>query len=87
MKKALLVFLLSPISWIFAETSFDSFQKKYSDLIYQDIVIDKDIYEVGTDLCEPRYELIKPVLDLYEGAFSCLDLGAAQGYFSFTFLF
>jgi hypothetical protein len=82
-KKMLPFLLLLPFSYILAETPFEDFQKKYPGLIYQDIVIEKDIYSIGTDLCQPRYELIKPVLDLYDVPFSTLDLGAAQGYFSF----
>jgi len=38
---------------------------------------------LGTDSCWERYELIKPILDSYEKEFSVLDLGAAQGFFSF----
>ena len=63
--------------------NIESFQQKYPGLIYQDIVVGNQIYPIGTDLCEPRYELIKPVFDLYKRPFSVLDLGAAQGYFSF----
>ena len=46
-------------------------------------MIDNNIYPIGTDYCESRYQLIRPILDLYKGSFSVLDLGAAQGYFSF----
>lgn len=66
-----------------AESPLDSFLNKYSDPIYQDIVINNDIFPIGSDYCEPRYHLFKPILDLYSGSFSVLDLGAAQGYFSF----
>jgi hypothetical protein len=45
--------------------------------------VNNQIIAVGTDQCAKRYELIKPVLDQYNGKFSVLDLGAAQGYFSF----
>ena len=38
---------------------------------------------MGTDDCGPRYGMIKPVLDRLDGPFSVLDVGAAQGYFSF----
>ncbi|MEI8365856.1 MAG: class I SAM-dependent methyltransferase [Parachlamydiaceae bacterium] len=65
-----------------SEVKLESFLHKYSDSIYQDLVIGNDIYPVGSDQCEPRYELIKPVLDGYNRPFSVLDLGAAQGYFS-----
>ena len=70
-------------SHIVVPVALDLFSQKYSDPIYQDIVIQDTIYPIGSDYCEPRYKLIQPILDLYEGSFSVLDLGAAQGYFSF----
>ena len=63
--------------------ALESFLRKYPESVYQDIVIEDNIYLIGTDFCESRYELIKPVLDLFDRPFSFLDLGAAQGYFSF----
>jgi hypothetical protein len=75
--------LLCSTASIFAETAIQSFLKKFRDPIYQDVVIDNTIYPIGTDICEPRYDLIKPVFNLYNRPFSVLDLGAAQGYFSF----
>ena len=78
-----IILLMLWIALIRAETQIESFQRKYPGYIYQDIVIGDDIYSIGTDVCEPRYELIKPILDLYDRPFSFLDLGAAQGYFSF----
>jgi len=66
-----------------AETPIETFLKKHSDTIYQDIVIGDKIYSIGTDYCEPRYKLIRPILDRFNGPFSVLDVGAAQGYFSF----
>ena len=66
-----------------ADSKIDSFLEKYPGVIYQDIVIQNKIYEIGTEFCDSRYELLKPVLDLYERPFSVLDLGAAQGYFTF----
>lgn len=68
---------------VHAEVPLGSFLSKYQDPIYQDIVIGNHIHEIGTDLCAPRYELIKPLLDRYTKSFTLLDLGAAQGYFSF----
>lgn len=51
---------------------------------YQDIVVHNETIQVGTNICSPRYELIKTVLNSYEGrSFSVLDIGAAQGYFDF----
>lgn len=66
-----------------AEPTVELFLQKYSEPVYQDLFIEGETYRVGTDECESRYELIKPVLELYDGAFSVLDVGAAQGYFSF----
>jgi len=60
-----------------------SFMRRYPEPIYQDLLVSGETYRVGTDLCEFRYEVIKWVLDMPDGAFSVLDLGAAQGYFSF----
>jgi hypothetical protein len=61
----------------------DSFLSQFPGPIYQDVVIGKEIYPIGTDLCEPRYDLIRPILNSYDRPFSLFDLGAAQGYFSF----
>src|SRR5437868_8612780 len=73
---------LSSSSLISAEMTLESFQNKY-DLIYQDIVFGDKIYSIGSDLCEPRYKIFKKVLDSCKRPFTVLDLGAAQGYFSF----
>ncbi len=70
-------------SYLDAEMPLDSFLSQFPGPIYQDVVIGKEIYPIGTDLCEPRYDLIKPILDFYDCPFSLFDLGAAQGYFSF----
>ena len=81
--------MLRPISDVGArdmrqpEPTVESFLQKYSEPVYQDLFIGGETYRVGTDECESRYELIKPVLDIYDRAFSVLDVGAAQGYFSF----
>lgn len=83
MKKILLALSFFFTSWVNAETPLELFLDKYPGPIYQDIVIGNDIYPIGTDQCDTRYELIKPILDLYTQPFSVLDLGAAQGYFSF----
>lgn len=50
---------------------------------YQDIVIHNHVIKKGTNACDARYQVIKPIFDLYQTSFSVLDLGAAQGYFSF----
>jgi GR25 family glycosyltransferase involved in LPS biosynthesis len=60
----------------------ESFLQKYTEPIYQDLVIGGEIHRIGTDVCESRYQLIAPVLDRQRGPFSVLDVGAAQGYFS-----
>jgi hypothetical protein len=73
----------TPLSSFENEGLLDSFLCQFPGSIYQDIVIGEKIYPIGTDLCEPRYELIRPILDLYDRPFSLFDLGAAQGYFSF----
>ena len=69
----------------FANTQsyLDIFLSKYPGTVYQDLVMRGEIYPVGTDLCAPRYELIQPILARYKRPFSVLDMGAAQGYFSF----
>lgn len=90
MKKTVLLLILSLACFreIFSSlktTSGDleSFLNRFPEPIYQDIVIGKIIYPIGTDRCDDRYELIKPILNLYDRPFSVFDLGAAQGYFSF----
>lgn len=61
-----------------------SFLKKYPGKVYQDIIIQNKIYPIGTDICDLRYQLLKPVLEQFSDSFSVLDIGAAQGYFSFS---
>lgn len=56
--------------------------KQNSEDIYQDIWIQGKTQFQGVNLCENRYDLIKPILRGLE-QFSVLDVGAAQGYFSF----
>ena len=74
-----------PISFCYSEeVTTDSFLKKYSSQLYQDALVSDQVIGLGTDLCENRYQLIQPILDLYKEPFSVLDLGAAQGYFSFS---
>ncbi len=83
MKKLFCAVLFLASSGCFAEESLESFLLKYPEPLYQDLVIGDDIYPVGTDVCAPRYALIRPILDQFDRPFSVLDLGAAQGYFSF----
>ena len=67
----------------YGAATVESFLQKYPEPVYQDLVVNGEIYRIGTDDCESRYGMIKPVLDRLEGPFSVLDVGAAQGYFSF----
>lgn len=75
--------LLLLSSYLRAEMPLDFFLSQFPGPIYQDVVIGGEICPIGTDLCEPRYDLIRPILNLYDRPFSLFDLGAAQGYFSF----
>jgi hypothetical protein len=84
MRSLILSCLLYTIPCFGAEMDAEIFFKKYSSPIYQDIIIHNQVVSSGTDLCAPRYDLIKPILDLYRRPFTVLDLGAAQGYFSFS---
>ena len=65
------------------KNEIESFLNEYAKPAYQDLVIDNQFLRSGTDMCHVRYEMIKPILDCYNGKFSILDLGAAKGYFSF----
>lgn len=65
------------------EGDLEAFFERFPPPIYQDLVIGEQIHPIGTDECANRYELIRPILDQFEGPFSVLDIGAAQGYFSF----
>jgi len=49
---------------------------------YQDIIVGGDLAQKGYVPCAVRYELIRPILDLYENKFTVLDVGALEGYFS-----
>lgn len=52
--------------------------------VYQDIVIKGKTRFQGINLCENRYFMLKQLLEsLKKENFSVLDVGAAQGYFSF----
>jgi hypothetical protein len=56
---------------------------KYPLPIYQDVIIHNEVVIKGLNLCDARYRLLRPILNRYQTPFSVLDLGAAQGYFSF----
>lgn len=77
------LFLFSSLSVSAQVNNVEEFFKAHPLPIYQDIIIKNKVISQGTDLCAPRYELIKPILDQYNNQFRLLDLGAAQGYFSF----
>jgi len=51
--------------------------------IYQDTIVKNQVIKKGGQICDKRYELIRPVLDQFEDKFSVLDIGANLGYFSF----
>lgn len=70
-------------SYLHAEELTDAFLKKYP-LTYQDICIQNQIIASGTDICDERLHLIRPVLDQYKRPVAVLDIGAAQGYFAFN---
>lgn len=51
---------------------------------YQDVWINGKIVARGEGPdCQTRYQAIKPLLDTYKRPFTVLDIGAAEGYFSF----
>ena len=52
--------------------------------VYQDVKVNNEIVSVGTDLCSNRYDLLRPIFDEYQKPFKVLDVGAAQGFFSFS---
>jgi len=53
---------------------------------YQDRIVDGKVIQKGERECEQRYQTIKEVLDNYKRPFTVLDIGAAQGYFSFRIM-
>jgi hypothetical protein len=60
-----------------------SLLNKYPQTIYQDVIIHNQVVKTGTNICDVRFEKIKPVLESLHKPFSVLEIGAAQGYFSF----
>lgn len=82
MIKQLFALILSPLL-VFA-TDNASLLKKLSkdiDWAYQDILINGETIHQGW-MCPERYEVIKPILDLYDRPIKILDIGANNGYFS-----
>ena len=55
----------------------------YFQYKYQDILIDEKVVRKGPLECEKRYKAIQPILNLFKRPITVLDLGAAEGYFSF----
>ena len=51
---------------------------------YQDIIINGVLLAEGSYACKTRYSVLKNLLDNYTRPFTVLDLGASEGYFSFT---
>ncbi len=68
---------------LISKQEFLQFCQKNPSKLYQDIFIQGETVLKGVNICDTRYELIRPILESYKGTFSLLDLGAAQGYFSF----
>lgn len=54
---------------------------------YQDIVINGKIVETGLRSCSPTYAVLQKIFNQYQRPFTVLDLGAAQGFFSFKTAF
>jgi len=50
---------------------------------YQDRIVKGEVTQKGDRECGKRYEIIKKFLQQYKRPITILDLGAAQGYFSF----
>ena len=50
---------------------------------YQDIVINGQLISEGSCDCQTRYKGLKPLLENFKRKFTVLDIGAAQGFFSF----
>jgi 2-polyprenyl-3-methyl-5-hydroxy-6-metoxy-1,4-benzoquinol methylase len=62
----------------------ETFLHDYPEAVYQDIIVGNQTLRQGINMCSIRYEMIKPILNLYKRQFTVLDVGAAQGYFSFS---
>lgn len=54
-----------------------------TDCWYQDCVVNGKIIEKGERNCYPSYLILKKVFNMYKRPFTVLDIGAAQGFFSF----
>lgn len=63
--------------------TLSSFLEKYPLPTYQDILVENQVISQGTNICANRYEMIRPIFQLYDRPFKVLEVGAAQGYFSF----
>ena len=56
----------------------------YSISYYQDIFVNGQIIEHGERSCAATWQLLSPFLNNYKHPIKVLDLGAAQGFFSFN---
>lgn len=83
--KTIIALLLLSCSALNAqEMDTELFFRIHTGIPYQDLNVRNEIIATGTDLCSIRYALLKPILDGFKDRFTVLDLGAAQGYFSFS---
>lgn len=80
--KKLLILLLFPL-FLFGLDKAYLMEKlsKDIDCHYQDILINGETIHEGW-MCPQRYEVVKPILELYERPIKILDVGANNGYFS-----
>ncbi len=51
---------------------------------YQDVIIGGKVQSRGARLCDVRYQALRPLLSQYKRPITVLDLGAGEGYFSFS---
>lgn len=81
--KMVLPMAMEPSSQL-SKTDFLKYCEQNPEKVYQDVYIEGRIRAKGVNLCENRYEIIKPIVEkLGKERFSVLDVGAGLGYFSF----
>lgn len=79
----ILLVLLSSAS-LFGTTSLEELDRLTKvPQQYQDIVVNGEVITSGVRECDKRYEKLKPLIKKYSRPITVLDLGAAEGYFSF----
>ena len=82
--RTLLFFLCSFSSVVVFSEDNDLFRNKELFLdTYQDVLVHNQVLRQGSEICDVRFNLIKPILYTYKRPFTVLDIGAAEGYFSF----